>query len=381
MLRLPLESRAAHARTWRPVLLLAFFALGAQPVAAQIRTVLVSPVPGNPLASGSALQSALLGLAPAPTATNPWLVKLEPGLYDVGGTPLVMRPWVHIEGSGIGITTIRGSADGSGLTAGTVHGASNSELRQLTVEANHPQGAIALYNPGTSPRLYRVRFVATSWLAWGIRNASAAPLIEECDVTATSTGGGGSIAYGVVFSSFSSLPAGRSAIRRGKIAVTGGASNHGVYLDGGLSLTELRDSRLDVTGGGNNYGLYATGPSWQGTENLFVRDTEINVGGGSGSAYGARFEVGTSLYLTVDNSRLFANSAPQTVAVSHMGAGAVGVRGSHLLGLTKVAEANGNMIVTSSEMHGGPTTALGWLGCVGVWDELAVFYPGTACPQ
>lgn len=374
------KARAAHRPTWRP-LLLAVFALGAQPVAAQIRTVLVSPVPGNPVASGNALQSALLGIAPAPTATNPWLVKLEPGLYDVGATPLAMRPWVHIEGSGIGITTIRGSVDGSGLIGGTVQGASNSELRQLTVEANHPQGAIALYNPGTSPRLYRVRFVATGQLAWGIRNASAAPLIEECDITATSTGGSGSIAYGVVYSAALGLPAGRSAIRRGKIAVTGGASNYGVYLDGGLSLTELRDSRLDATGGGNNYGLYAADPSWQGTENLFVRDTEIYVGGGSGSAYGARFEVGTSLYLTVDNSRIFASSAPQTVAVSHTGAGAVGVRGSHLLGLTKVAEASGSMIVTSSEMHGGPTTALGWLGCVGVWDELAVFYAGSACPQ
>src|ERR1041384_6430129 len=73
---------------------------------AQIRTVLVSPVPGDPIASGTNLRNALDNI-PSPSSTNRWLVKIEPGIYQLQGNALSMRPWVDIEGSGIGVTTIR----------------------------------------------------------------------------------------------------------------------------------------------------------------------------------------------------------------------------------------------------------------------------------
>lgn len=226
--------------------------LGAAEAQAQIRTVLVSPVPGNPVASGTALQAALAGIA-APSATNPWLLKIEPGIYDVGSTPLPMRPWVDIEGSGIDITILRGSVDGSGLNAGTVHGASNAELRELTVEALSTPSAIsviALYNPATSPRVYRVKLVAQGiLLAWGMRNATSAPRIEECEIRATANGGTSSSAYGIVYSSSSGLPAGRSSVLRSKITATGAGNNYGIYMIEGQVLTELRDSRIDALGG------------------------------------------------------------------------------------------------------------------------------------
>src|SRR5262245_24259753 len=102
--------------------------------AAQIRTELVSPVPGDPVASGTALRNKLAAIS-SPSSTNRWLLKIEPGTYDIGTTSLPMRSWVDIEGSGIGATTIQGTVDGSGLTAGTINGASNTELRMLTVSS------------------------------------------------------------------------------------------------------------------------------------------------------------------------------------------------------------------------------------------------------
>jgi hypothetical protein len=42
---------------------------------AQSRIVTVSPVPGDPVASGTALRNALAGI-PSPSATNPWLLKI-----------------------------------------------------------------------------------------------------------------------------------------------------------------------------------------------------------------------------------------------------------------------------------------------------------------
>src|SRR6185295_14031707 len=88
-------------------LLLGFLILfAAQAASAQIRTVLVSPVPGDPIASGTALKNALAGIS-SPSSTNRWLLKIEPGIYQMTGNSLLMRPWVDIEGSGIEQTTIR----------------------------------------------------------------------------------------------------------------------------------------------------------------------------------------------------------------------------------------------------------------------------------
>jgi hypothetical protein len=130
--------------------------LNSSVASAQIRTVLVSPVPGNPVASGTALQNALAGIS-SPSDTNRWLLKIEPGIYDLQAGSLQMRSWVDIEGAGINVTTIRSSET-------TIIGASNAELRMLTVEAignqfiNPGPEVIAMLNQNAHPRVYRVKF-------------------------------------------------------------------------------------------------------------------------------------------------------------------------------------------------------------------------------
>jgi hypothetical protein len=52
--------------------------------AAYKRTVLVSPV-GTPQQNGTALRNALASITGA-SATNPYLLKIEPGIYDLGGS-------------------------------------------------------------------------------------------------------------------------------------------------------------------------------------------------------------------------------------------------------------------------------------------------------
>ena len=97
-----------------------------------VRTVIASPVPGDSLASGTALLSALAGIADA-SAANPYLLKIEPGVYDLGTSSLLMKQYVDIEGSGEGVTKITAHGP-SFATSGTVVGASDTELRFLTVE-------------------------------------------------------------------------------------------------------------------------------------------------------------------------------------------------------------------------------------------------------
>ena len=61
------------------------------------RTVVVSPV-GTSAENGQALLNALAGITAS--AADPYLLKLEPGVYDLGASPLTMKQYVDVEGSG-----------------------------------------------------------------------------------------------------------------------------------------------------------------------------------------------------------------------------------------------------------------------------------------
>ena len=82
-----------------------------------VRTVVVSPVlvggVPDPVASGTALLAALDGIIGASDA-DPWLIKIEPGIYDLGTDTLSMKPYVHIEGSGEEVVTTITSASETG---------------------------------------------------------------------------------------------------------------------------------------------------------------------------------------------------------------------------------------------------------------------------
>lgn len=91
------------------------------------RTVVVSPGT-NPVASGTALRTAMDGISDA-GGSNPSLLKIEPGIYDLGTDTLIMKPYVDVEGSGQGVTVLIASGSYG------VNGAEHSELRNLSVES------------------------------------------------------------------------------------------------------------------------------------------------------------------------------------------------------------------------------------------------------
>ena len=354
--------------------------LGADTAGAQIRTVIVSPVPGNPVASGTALRNALAGIS-SPSATNRWLLKIEPGTYDIAGTSLAMRAYVDVEGSGIEATTIL-NGNPSGLESVTILGADNAELRFLTVQAIAPTSTsdiIAMANYGVSPRVYRVKLVSQATSAWGMRNVNAAPLVEECEISVTSTSATPSFAYGLVFRGF---PPGsrRGSILRSQVKVSGAAKNYGVFMADALSVTSIRDSSFEVLGGSSTQGLYATGlAGWSGIEPLTIRDTYVNSGAGSSESYGIRFEQ-AAITLEIFQSKILSHVAPTTYGIYTDSPSTTGViQGASIIGFTKTIQFGGNISIASTFLQGGPATAGGWLGCMGVWDENAVFYT-QGCP-
>lgn len=164
--------------------------------AAYERTVIVSPVPGDAAASGTKLLDALSGITDA-SQENPYLLKIEPGVYDLGSSPLVMKQWVDIEGSGEGVTTIR-RAGSPNFDTGTVVAANKAELRFVTVEnTGGATRATAIWNEGASSlRLLNVTARASGGsVNVGVDTLNASP--EMTDLTVTAAGGGGTDNYGL----------------------------------------------------------------------------------------------------------------------------------------------------------------------------------------
>lgn len=54
---------------------------------------------GSPSSNGTNLLAALASITTA-SASSPWLLKIEPGLYDLGSSQLVAKAYVDFEGSG-----------------------------------------------------------------------------------------------------------------------------------------------------------------------------------------------------------------------------------------------------------------------------------------
>jgi hypothetical protein len=68
------------------------------------------------------------------SATKPYLIKVMPGVYDIGNAMLQMKPYVDVEGSGNETSVITSSnynVDFNTCTVGTVNMANNSSIRDI----------------------------------------------------------------------------------------------------------------------------------------------------------------------------------------------------------------------------------------------------------
>jgi hypothetical protein len=162
------------------------------------RTVVVSPV-GTDTQNGTALLNALASITDA-SAAKPYLLKIEPGVYDLGSSgSLEMKEHVDIEGSGELTTVItssvtQGPGSDTACPIGTVAGANDTELRFLTVR-NTGTGFcnIAIRNESVSPLLTHVAVESTGVQGadtgyFGVYNWIACPTISDATVTSSGFG-------------------------------------------------------------------------------------------------------------------------------------------------------------------------------------------------
>ena len=231
-------------------------------------TVFVSPGTTES-EGGTALLNALDGITDA-ASYNRYLLKLEPGNYQLGTNSLVMKRYVDIEGSGMASTVIKSNVyyTGSVLKAAVV-GKTTAELRNITIKCDPETGffsgnGIGLLNASESPGLHRVKIIVTgksSYSAYGIYNMGAGIEWSEVDVHVSQ----GKYVYGIFNCRGTNIKMKNSTI----LLEDGGDRIYGILngdtLDpaGEYSYYELERVHIQIISGalGNPkcYGLYNDG--------------------------------------------------------------------------------------------------------------------------
>jgi len=194
------------------------------------------------------------------TVTNPYLIRVAPGVYT---EQVTMKEFVSIEGAGEGTTIIKytGSANYPSATdssSATVIGASNAELRSLTVQSDGTgkNYGTAIYNKGNSPTLSHLTITASGGATnRGVYNdTSSSPPMNNLTITAS-----GGIESDGVSNNNNSSP----AINNLSLTASGGTSNYGPSND--TSSPAMNNLTITASGGtGANYGVsnnYSSSPT------------------------------------------------------------------------------------------------------------------------
>jgi hypothetical protein len=293
--------------------------------------VVISPKPGDtPQNNGTALLNNLAGITG--DVDNPYLIKLGPGIFDLGTTGLQMKEYVSIEGSGEMATKITSAVNS--VSSATVMGADNAELRFLTVE-NTGVGVgnrIALLNSSVSPSLTHITVTSLGGTNsnYGVRNLdSSSPKMTNVTVTAS----GGTYSYGVYNDNASS-----PTMTKVTVTAAEGTYNRGVSNNEHSSPTMI-NSTVTASGGTYSYGVVNT------TSSPTMTNVTVTASGGTNSNQGVR------------------NNDVCTVKINHsIIKGTTNPIYNYSPGITRIA---------NTQLDGGPAynQAGGTLTCLGAYDD------------
>jgi hypothetical protein len=152
------------------------------PDAVFMRTIVVSPVGPSASDNCDELQAALASLTDN-SASRPYVVQLEPGVYDCGTSPVVMKPFVDVEGSGRGVTLITGRHSAG---EGVVQMGDNTELRSISITNLGGEGTVVFAVVANGVAAARATDVsATAMNANGTGVAAGFEVVGPGDVTLT----------------------------------------------------------------------------------------------------------------------------------------------------------------------------------------------------
>lgn len=204
---------------------------------------------------------------PAASAANRYLVYVAPGVYE--DESVQMKEYVDIEGSGRGVTilTANGGADGIKPESATLVGASNAELRNITVEndsAAPGNWAFAIYTAANTS-FSNVTAVATGggWPRGMVAHNGGLAFLKDVSLIAS----GGSVSN-VGLDVFQASALGDTIFAN----VSGGQNANGFYINNATSEVRLENVTSFASGGTNQTnGMYID----QSQVNLSAYDTTV----------------------------------------------------------------------------------------------------------
>jgi len=323
---------------------------------------IVSPVPGDPAASGQRLLTTLGGLTDG-NSNRRYLVWLEPGDYDLGNVQLVMQPYVIVQGAGrslVEITTSHSNfgAVGAGQAAlrsltfrnlgntSGVHGvdlSSSGSLRDVSVVVDGGAATTAVVGVRVSQLLEDVSVVASGGTQTiGVEVGDGNVTLSRVHATAM----GGDLAYGIKISSAAGDVVIQHSTASSRLSAQRSWAIYVANLAAGASV-RLRD--VTAHGGGSAgespliAGLYAlAGP-------VVVEESRLEADASANAAYG-----------------LACQSGPEGVRVE--------VHDSRLVGpdaTVRAADADCTVLIGGSQLKGGAVDdgGLGTVTCVALYGD------------
>jgi hypothetical protein len=361
-----------------------------------------------------------------------YLIWVAPGVYT---ETVIMKQYVDIEGAGELSTKI---AFNDGDIA--VSGASNAELRNLTVENSRPGGSgaqsrYAIYNSGASPSLLHVTAIALGGYSYGVYNTDGSSPIMA-DMTISATAGSIRAAVGVVNRNNSSptmknvvVTASRGpglgatgisnqnsspkmwnvTVSANDVAISNSANSSPEIIDVNITLAGGRgisngDSSprivggsIALTGGGagvdfsgnssprisnlvisSSGGIGLTGVSgYRTTGTIMIQNCTIISSGGGGRGVSLHEANAVIQNSTINVSGGYGFAVYTTADTGHY---SVNIDNSTLAADTNTILGHPfyTTHVGASKLEGGPINAP-FITCAGVYDENYAFFPNT-CP-
>lgn len=313
------------------------------------RTMLVSPK-STGTQSGTELLSALIKITDA-AESNPYLIILEPGVYDVGTSSVVTKSWVDIQGAGEKATIIKGSYDHTSY--GVVKLTSYVELSNLTVEhTGSGTYSRAIINDGDNITLDHVTARAPGGASYSKAIYNKSGTVTMHFVTAFAQGSDETVAVlNGGYGSDSGSAATMNAFHLTAVARTGSIANVGIYNYSGT--INVNQGKITASGPG----IEIVGIKNSIGNSLILTGLTIKASGGTDTTYGVL------------------NDSTECRIIECV---IEGSDASVYTGLNCVTYI-GNTQLLNPVAAGGSTIYLGINHCEGVCDQNYTFYANT-CP-
>ncbi len=348
-----------------------------------VNRVLMVGAAGTPTENCQSLLDALAAIDDA-SSSNAYLLKLEPGHYYCGGTSVVMKEFVSMEGSGREVTLIEGDGAAPTLLANDHH-----ELSRLTVQNSVGFGTnstgILVSGEGDAPRLSELDVVISgSADNLGIVALSgASPILQDVNVTVS----GGSSAIGI--GTLTAAPAFDGV----RVTLSGAATGSGIQFtadDSDGEPLELRNVTVAVSATNDARGLEFL--SFTGAPRVVNVDVRVTDGLDNYAVYNSDSSVEIRhSYLEASSQALGSPSGGLRPGAAYYGVyNTTGSSGFDVLIENSEIEADLSIrnptgyttSVASTRLSGNLIDDGGAYVCIYVWDDLlaSVTCPSGAVP-